>query len=99
MDNQEINTLINEYVKGYYYLKGGIQFTTDIKDVFGVVHYLLENIESNFYEWNFELNHIQGVWYAMFEIDHFKESKRFYGYGDTPEMAICNAILKMIKEG
>lgn len=82
------------------YLKIGWKPSVNITHAFEVVNKMVGDQESDFYEWNFKLgnNHIGGNWWACFEIHHFKKSKRFYGYGDTPAIAICLAALNAITQ-
>ncbi len=85
---------------GHYFDNCQCDYPVDIEMAFRAVDFMVGNQESNFYEWNFKLsnNYAGAEWCAIFEIDHFKESLRFYGEADTIPMAICLAIIEAIKD-
>lgn len=74
--------------------------TASTSDAFQVVEKMVEDENSDFYEWEFELgnNHIKGPWYALFSLSG--TGLAYCGFADSIDkipLAICLAAKKAIE--
>ena len=97
MTNSELNNWLYENVMdgdpGYW----PPTYAESISNAFRVVDKMVEDENSDFYEWQFELgnNHIKAAWYAVFNLPG--TDKEYYGFAETRSLAICLAAKKAIE--